>query len=102
MGDVWGGEIVAHGGGINGGWPGQIKDMGKGNVGSKRLGWLQGRQGAKPAEVFWENVKGPNAMMRRLHLVLWPGENQPEVSSLSSLFGARIQDSLSCQLHTHS
>lgn len=74
--------------------------MRKGKVGSKRLGWLQGWQGAKPAEVFWENIKGSNAMMR-LHLVLWPGENQPEVSSLSSLFGASIQDPLSCQLHTH-
>lgn len=95
---MWGGEIVAQGGGINGGWQGQTKDAGKGRVGSKRPGWLQGWQGAKPAEVFWENLqKGSNAMTRRLHLALWPGENRPEVFSLSSLFGASIQGPLSCR-----
>lgn len=96
---MWGGEIVAQGGGINGGWQGQTKDAGKGRVGSKRPGWLQGWQGAKPAEVFWENLqKVSNAMTRRLHLALWPGENRPEVFSLSSLFGASIQDPLSCRV----
>lgn len=59
------------------------RDVGKGRASSKRPGWLQGWQGAEPAEVLWEDVKGSNTMLTRLLLVLGPGESPPEVFTLS-------------------